>query len=149
MQACLTLLTQSIKDIRQKKEDLYITKHISKIDYTASCAQKVIYEKLLSQGLVLHPGESLRYVIKDTKAAVPWGRFATAHEQVDDDAYRDLLIRATANLFHPFGLTVERLDGLTRNETQRTLFECFLSWRESNLAMCAFERMQRQIAEFS
>ncbi|MFH1917403.1 MAG: DNA polymerase domain-containing protein [Nanoarchaeota archaeon] len=132
MKQCITLLKQAIKNMQgQEKEDFLIKKHISKVNYKASCAQKVMYEKYLEEGLVLHPGESVQYVIRDVKARIPAGRFSADTKKIDFEAYRNLLIRATANLFLPFGLSKERLEKLTRNEQQLSLIDCFLAWTDS------------------
>lgn len=147
MMNSVRLLKRAIAQISGRKEDLIIRKHISKLTYSASCAQKIILEKHNADGLFLHPGEAINYVIRDAHARHPTERFSTDNARIDVDAYRELLIRSTANLFLPFGLTRERLDRMTRNEQQLSLFDCFVEWK-TNVIPYVLERVQRRVGEY-
>jgi DNA polymerase elongation subunit (family B) len=125
----IALLKTALRCIRDSAgDDLRITKHLSKTTYNVACAQKTVTEKLSNECIFLQPGERIRYVLRDVHARRSEERFGLDAERIDVDAYRDLLIRATATLFSPFGLTRERLYKLVTHECQLTLQDCRVSW---------------------
>ena len=65
-------------------------------------------------GITLHPGESIGYVLSDTRATVKIGRsrpaiFLTGAEHYDADKYVELLLHAAETLFVPLGLPLEQI----------------------------------------
>ncbi|MFH1408677.1 MAG: DNA polymerase domain-containing protein [Nanoarchaeota archaeon] len=79
-------------------EDVIIRIGISKLEYKANCAQKEVVSKLLEEGIALHPGVSVAYVI--TRGGYAPAEFFRG--SINKARYLELLVRAAYELFQPF-----------------------------------------------
>ncbi|MFH1134134.1 MAG: DNA polymerase domain-containing protein [Nanoarchaeota archaeon] len=81
-------------------EQLLISRRISKLDYSQDGPQKQVVAELQRQGMRLHPGNVISYVI--TKGGYRSEGGQGQGGQVDILAYRKLLLRAAYELVQPF-----------------------------------------------
>jgi DNA polymerase elongation subunit (family B) len=69
--------------------------------------------QLSDEGMDLSPGETVRYVVTDSRSKDPRKRVVVEQlvsgDEYDEEAYVDLLARASETLFLPFGYTRERM----------------------------------------
>jgi len=97
-------------------EDLTITKTISKPpeEYRHDTLSALAAKQLARKGIAVHPGEAVRYVIQQERAADKAAR-ARPLELLGDDAaydaakYVDLLVRAAETVLGPCGYDAARL----------------------------------------
>jgi DNA polymerase elongation subunit (family B) len=105
--------------------DLAVCRRISRSKYLGNNPQKVVVESLARSGLNVHPGESVRYVIRDSKSQNPAHRYVPLGQpldgRIDVEKYTELMAKSLESLFLPFGYTCERiLSGLGKG-VQTTL----------------------------
>lgn len=101
---------------RARLEDLTITKTISRKpeEYRHDTLSALAARALARRGIAVHPGEAVRYVIQEEKAAEKAAR-ARPLELLGDDAsydaakYADLLVRAAETVLAPCGYDAPRL----------------------------------------
>jgi DNA polymerase elongation subunit (family B) len=114
-----------ILDGRFSREDLAITKRINRRKYRGNNSQKAVVDALAKQGIVVHPGDRVEYVIRDSCAANPLHRYTPLHHpldgRVDSAKYAELLAKSLESLLAPFGYTWETLLGEVKNGVQTTL----------------------------
>jgi DNA polymerase elongation subunit (family B) len=97
--------------------DLAITQRLSHDpnQYTKNTLNAVVAKQLLGDGVELAPGESIQYVILESKAQAYADR-ARALEQLDGsvgydvEKYEELLLRSVVTLLAPIGVTQPTLD---------------------------------------
>ena len=90
-------------------DDLTIKVRIGKERYKVDCAQKILSERLRNQGVLLQPGQSVRYIIEDADSS----RYVLADEfcgKFDKAKYTQLLKMAFVHLFLPFGIDENSVD---------------------------------------
>ncbi len=97
---------QSLRAGQVEQRDLVVTHRLSRKpdEYTVRTAAARVAQELSAQGIELHPGEKLRFLL------VPGPEKARAWELADEDsnydvpAYTELLLRAIESLVAPLGV---------------------------------------------
>ena len=111
------------------REELTITRKLSKLGYSSAIPQAVIAKKLLAGGIRRNPGNDIRFIIKDIGSKVRDDKFVTPEEfdgSFDKGKYKELLVRAALVFLEPFGHQKEGLMHALDTEKQLRLGEC--SW---------------------
>ncbi len=101
-------------------KDLVMTKSISQDprSYKKATASGVVSQELLARGIKLGPGESIQYIITQSKDKDPASRarayvtFATDHTY-DVEKYTELLLKSGEGLLSLFGYDLKKLANLT------------------------------------
>jgi len=110
-------------------QDLFVAKQLSMNprEYVHNVFQAIAAMQLLSEGIEVSAGQTIRYLITDAGNARLSRRVRVA-ELVDDSTrydvkkYLELLLAAGANILSPFGYTSEKLyDLVVRNQRQVAL----------------------------
>ncbi len=91
------------------KDELAIRVRVNKEIYKVNCAQKAIMGKLSQQGIAVHPGESVSYIIEDSRAK-KYALLESFNGMFDRAKYRELLKKACLHLFLPFNLTMTDIE---------------------------------------
>ncbi len=109
-----------LKDGRTKQEDLVIGKTISKEPnaYKVDSLTALAAQQLEDFGIPIHPGEKVRYVIKDALSKDKGERvrpfpLVGPDDTYDVKKYQEMLVRAAEELLIHFGYDVKRLPLLT------------------------------------
>ncbi|MFH1836481.1 MAG: DNA polymerase domain-containing protein, partial [Methanobacteriota archaeon] len=108
---CIGILRGYARRVREGEvelPDLVISKRISKSKYSGNSVQKVVTEKLAKINFEKQPGDSIRYVIRDSKSRHVQARYQPVELSdggYDAGKYVELLVRATETLFNVFGYT--------------------------------------------
>jgi DNA polymerase-2 len=105
-------------------KDLVITKNLSQDpeSYEKATLSAIVAQELLARGVKLDPGESIQYIITNSKDKDPASRgraYATisADHAYDIEKYTELLMKATESLISLFGYDFQQLSKLTRMST--------------------------------
>jgi len=110
-------------------QDLLVAKQLSMNprEYVHNVFQAIAAMQLLSQGIEVSAGQTIRYLITDAESK-RLNRRVRAAELVDENAgydvkkYLELLLSAGANILSPFGYTCQKLfDLVVRNQRQVAL----------------------------
>ncbi|MBM4348722.1 MAG: hypothetical protein FJ106_02375 [Deltaproteobacteria bacterium] len=108
-----------LKDGRMKQEDLTIAKRISQEPnaYKVDSLTALAAQQLEDTGIPIHPGEKVRYVIKDAQSRDKAERvrpfpLVGPDDTYDVKKYLELLMKATEELLIPFGYDAKRLKEL-------------------------------------
>jgi len=108
-----------LKDGRMKQEDLTIAKRISREPnaYKVDSLTALAAQQLEDTGIPIHPGEKVRYVIKDAQSRDKAERvrpfpLVGPDDTYDVKKYQELLVKATEELLIHFGYDVKRLKEL-------------------------------------
>ncbi|MDY6930492.1 MAG: DNA polymerase domain-containing protein [Halobacteriota archaeon] len=111
-----------------KLEELVFRSTVSKeLEYYAQFNNNVASLLQLSEyGIVKNPGESVRYIITDSRSRrysdrVKAWELASGDEKYDADKYVSYLVRAAASILSPFGYTERGLADYLKSTTQCTL----------------------------
>ncbi|MDH3365338.1 MAG: hypothetical protein OEM29_04975 [Thermoplasmata archaeon] len=117
--AALEVLSDYVEAVRSQTVPLHkllLRRRISKgiEDYEQFNDGLAVLKQLRREGATLYPGEAVRYIItdgisRDDRVRVRVEPLVSGDEEYDDEAYVNLLVRATETLFLPFGYTGERL----------------------------------------
>jgi DNA polymerase-2 len=118
-----------LKDGQVKQEKLTVTKRISQEpnDYKVDSLTALATQQLEDSGVPIHPGEKVRYVIKnalskDKAARVRPFPLVGPDDTYDVEKYLEMLIRATEEVLIHFGYDAKRLKkelkGLEESGTQ-------------------------------
>jgi len=94
------------------KEDLTISRTLSKTEYTNNIAQKIILKQMAKEGFDVKPGMTIAYVIKDANNKNPLKRYVTIDSfngKFDLDKYTDLMIRAAFGILQPFRISIKEI----------------------------------------
>jgi DNA polymerase elongation subunit (family B) len=106
--------------------ELAVTRRISRRRYRGNSPQKAVSESLARNGVAVHPGEYVEYVIRDSLAANPMHRYVPKcyplDRRVDVEKYTELLAKSLEGLFLPFGWDLQRIvsgmDGTSQTRLQ-------------------------------
>jgi DNA polymerase-2 len=105
-----------LKDGQTKQEDLTIGKRISQEPnaYKVDSLTAIAAQQLEDAGIEIHPGERVRYVIKDTQSKNKSGRvtplpLAGADDTYDVKKYLEMLVKATEEILIHVGYDAKRL----------------------------------------
>ncbi len=117
--AALEVLSEYVEAVRSQTVPLHkllLRRRISKgiDDYEQFNDGLAALMQLKREGATLYPGETVRYIVTDAgsrndRARVRVEPLISGDEEYDDEAYVDLLVRATETLLLPFGYTREKL----------------------------------------
>ncbi|MFH0861693.1 MAG: DNA polymerase domain-containing protein [Candidatus Altiarchaeota archaeon] len=106
-------------------DELAIEKRISRGKYRANNPQRVVVDALAANGVDIHPGECVRYVIRDSGAEKAGHRYVPLEYPLDGcvDAckYSQMLAKSLESLFLPFGYGYKRIIGELAHGVQTTL----------------------------
>jgi len=108
--------------------DLSIRIRIGKEKYRVNCPQKSLKMQLLKNGIVIHPGQSVDYIIVDYDKRLYCVVDECKNEfngKFDTSRYIELLKNAFLHLFLPFELTLAKLNEVLAPERQQQLVEYF------------------------
>ncbi len=103
--------------------DLVLTYRLSRDpqEYVMNTLNAIVARELAGRGVTLEPGESVRYVITDYRAAVPSDR-ARASEFLDGswgydvERYTELVLRAVETILSPMGVNARTLQSWLAKE---------------------------------
>ena len=105
-----------LKDGRAEREDLAIGKRISQEpnSYKVDSLTALAAQELEDIGIPIHPGEKVRYVIKDALSKDKAGRvrpfpLVGPDDTYDVKKYQEMLIKATEEILIHFGYNAKRL----------------------------------------
>jgi len=105
-----------LKDGRAKKEDLAIGKTISQEpnDYKVDSLTVLAAQQLDDVGIPIHPGEKVRYVIKDSRSKDKAERvrpfpLVGPEDTYDVKKYLEMLVKATEEVLIHFGHDAKHL----------------------------------------
>jgi DNA polymerase elongation subunit (family B) len=105
-----------LKDGHAKKEDLAVGKRISQEPnaYKVDSLTALAAQKLEDVGIPIHPGEKVRYVIKDAESRDKDDRvkpfpLVGPDDTYDVKKYQEMLVKATEELLIHFGYNANRL----------------------------------------
>jgi DNA polymerase elongation subunit (family B) len=108
-----------LKDGRTKQEDLTIAKRISQEPnaYKVDSLTALAAQQLEDTGIPIHPGEKVRYVIKDALSKDKSERvkpfpLVGPDDTYDVKKYQEMLVKATEEILIHFGYDVKRLKEL-------------------------------------
>ena len=106
-----------LKDGRVHEEDLVIGKTISREpnEYKVDSLTALAAQQLEDSGIPIHPGEKVRYVIKDSQSKVKDERvrpfpLVGPDDTYDAKEYQKMLLKATEELLIHFGYDTKRLE---------------------------------------
>jgi DNA polymerase-2 len=106
-----------LKGGQTKKEDLAIGKRISREPdaYKVDSLSALAAQQLEDVGIPIHPGEKVRYVIKDAQSKDKAERvrpfpLVGPDDTYDVKKYLELLVKATEEILIHFGYNVKRLE---------------------------------------
>ena len=106
-----------LKDGRTKQEDLTIAKRISREPnaYKVDSLTALAAQQLEDVGIPIHPGEKVRYVIKDTLSKDKSGRvrpfpLVGPDDTYDVKKYQEMLLKATEEILIHLGYDKKRLE---------------------------------------
>ena len=109
-------------------EDLVFVNAISQdaSQYRSLTCAAAALKQLAARGVVVEPGDVVRYVILDEGAKVPEekvveARIVKGNERYDRGAYERVLLRAVASLTLPFGLYEDDIRMMLEGKVQQTL----------------------------
>jgi DNA polymerase-2 len=109
--------TLRLKDGQAKHEDLIIAKRISQEPnaYKVDSLTALAAQQLEDFGFPIHPGEKVRYVIKDALSKEKGERVKSfplvgPNDTYDVKKYQEMLLRATEELLIHFGYDAKRLE---------------------------------------
>jgi DNA polymerase I len=101
---------------RVRAEDLAIYRQLSRhpLAYEVGAHTAIAARQMLAAGIELHPGQTIAYVVTDTKAKNPNLRVRALplvgkRARYDRRWYLDLLLEACEELFGLFGYTKEKI----------------------------------------
>ncbi|MBD3204497.1 hypothetical protein GF327_09475 [Candidatus Woesearchaeota archaeon] len=114
-----TLVKKAVQRIKKgyvDKEELAITKRISKTDYSYYTPQAVILDKLKKKGFSPNPGNYIRYLVTDKSSKYPEKRYvpATGKFRYDKKEYIRMIRRAVNNMILPFDELIDEQKTLLR-----------------------------------
>ena len=105
-----------LKDGRMKQEDLTIAKRISREPnaYKVDSLTALAAQQLEDMGIPIHPGEKVRYVIKDAQSRDKAERvrpfpLVGPDDTYDVKKYQEMLVKATEEILIQFGYDTNRL----------------------------------------
>jgi DNA polymerase-2 len=105
-----------LKNGQTKQEDLVIEKRISQEpnDYRVDSLTALAAQQLEDAGISIHPGEKVRYMIKDALSKDKAERVRSfplvgPDDTYDDKKYLEMLVKVTEELLIHFGYDVRRL----------------------------------------
>jgi len=108
-----------LKDGRVHQEDLAIGKTISQEpnDYKVDSLTALAAQQLEDSGIPIHPGERVRYMIKDSQSKVKDERvrpfpLVGPDDTYDAKEYQKMLLKATEELLIHFGYDAKRLEAI-------------------------------------
>jgi DNA polymerase elongation subunit (family B) len=123
----MDIYTKSLLDRSTPLEKLIITKRVSKelSDYRQWNDSVAALKQLSCKGFNVQPGEVVEYVICDGGSRSASGRvkvaqFLEGNEHYDADKYVEQVLRATADLFSPFGWNFTSLRDRISNKKARS-----------------------------
>ena len=103
------ILKQAIKEIPEDLEALVIKQRINKREYRANTPQKIIMRQRRKAGIITHPGQTIEYIIRDSKAKNPYHRYSCHKDpmdlRVDIKKYEAILIKSLEDMLIPFKVT--------------------------------------------
>ncbi|MCZ7355572.1 MAG: hypothetical protein O8C66_07500 [Candidatus Methanoperedens sp.] len=109
-------------------EDMIFTAHVSRElpEYRQSNNNTAALRQFQKEGIAIHPGQSVRYVLTDHASKsymkrVKIAELVNENTQYDRGKYYEHLLRAAESILLPFGYTKERLDGLMHGNMQASL----------------------------
>ena len=106
---------EAVREHAVPVEKLLMRRRVSKRagDYRSMNDGLAALTQLSDEGMELSPGETVRYVVTDSRSKDPRKRVVVEQlvsgDEYDEEAYVDLLARASETLFLPFGYTRERM----------------------------------------
>ncbi|UCD73546.1 MAG: hypothetical protein JSW01_02590, partial [Candidatus Bathyarchaeota archaeon] len=119
-----------LKTRRVDMEELVITTRLSKDpeEYDRSLLQGIAARQLVREGMRIHAGESVQYLIRDAYNSNPNLRvipFLLLNSRMcyDLQKYLEMLINAAATVLDPFGLTEEEIQYAVKGQRQMLLSE--------------------------
>jgi DNA polymerase elongation subunit (family B) len=108
-----------LKDGRMKQEDLAIAKRISREPnaYKVDSLTALAAQQLEDTGIPIHPGEKVKYVIKDALSKDKAERvrpfpLVGPDDTYDVKKYQEMLVKATEEILIHFGYDAKRLKEL-------------------------------------
>jgi DNA polymerase II len=115
----LRIVTRELDRLRAGEmplNELVLTYHLSRdpTEYQTNTLNALVARELTGRGVVLNPGEALRYVVTDNHARVP-GERARAWEFMDEESgydsewYVERFLRAVETVLQPFGINASML----------------------------------------
>jgi DNA polymerase elongation subunit (family B) len=120
--------TRKVLDNECALTDLIFKTHVSRgcDEYRQFNNQMAAMKQLKVEGIETMAGQSIRYIITDHKSRnfqkrVMIPELADENTQYDREKYYEYLLRAAESILLPFGYTEERLGGIMRRRTQRSL----------------------------
>jgi DNA polymerase-2 len=122
----MEIVAQQIDRLRAGQvplQDLVLTYRLSRApeDYRANTLNAIVARELAGRGVILEPGECVRYVITHNKADVPSDR-ARSYEFLDGscgydvERYIELLLRAVETVTTPLGVNARMLQNWLTKE---------------------------------
>ena len=117
-----------LKDGRARHEDLVIGKTISQEpnDYKVDSLTALAAQQLEDSGIPIHPGEKVRYMIKDAQSKEKDERvrpfpLVGPDDTYDAKEYQKILLKATEELLIHFGYDTKRLEAIVNPSLLLTL----------------------------
>ena len=108
-----------LKDGRARQEDLVIGKTISREpnEYKVDSLTAIAAQQLEDVGILIHPGEKIRYMIKDAQSKEKDERvrpfpLVGPDDTYDAKEYQKILLKATEELLIHFGYDVKSLEAI-------------------------------------
>jgi DNA polymerase elongation subunit (family B) len=115
-----------LKGGQTRQEDLAVGKRISQEpnDYKVDSLTALAAQQLENFGIPIHPGEKVRYVIKDAEAKDKDERvrpfpLVGPDDSYDVKKYLEMLVKATEEILIHFGYDAKRLRGIVESEALR------------------------------
>jgi DNA polymerase elongation subunit (family B) len=128
------VLRKYAEDLRMGRvnpEDMVYTVTASKslAEYRVNNFSYAALRQLKQEGVELHPGQHLHYIVTDHKSRRYHEKVRIAEAWQDEDGYDaefyiKHLLKATESLLLPFGYTTEKLECVLRGQEQSSL-QCF------------------------
>jgi DNA polymerase elongation subunit (family B) len=120
--------TRKVLDNECVLTDLILKTHISRgcDEYRQFNNQMAAMKQLRLEGIDTQAGQTIHYIITDHKSRnyqkrVIIPELSEGNTQYDREKYYEYLLRAAESMLLPFGYTEERLDGIMRKKTQKSL----------------------------
>jgi DNA polymerase elongation subunit (family B) len=134
-----------LKEGQAKKEDLAVGKRISQEPnaYKVDSLTALAAQQLEDVGIPIHPGEKVRYVIKDAESRNKEERvkpfpLVGPDDTYDVKKYQEILVKATEELLIHFGYDTKQLKSVINPPSVKNGIPPFTKGRAGGILSCCF-----------